>query len=725
MNEYFLPGSVPATNAPGSSAAIRGEFASVAAAFDKLPVLAGNASELVIINPSGTALITSGLIATDLVTLTGVQSLTNKTLSWAGNTWVGFGTAATKDAGTGPGQVLLLTEDNKLPTMNGFNLTNLNAEALGVVPVSHGGTGVSTLDAAKTALGVDLKADANNAVLTGAPVCPTPADGDNSAKLANTFFVNQAIAGVGGLTPSNTTPLMDGVGSAGTAVQASRADHIHPSDTSRAPLNSPAFTGNPTAPTPTAGDNDTSIATTAFVTAAVAAGGGVSLSSANPIMDGVAAPGVGTTAARGDHVHPTDTSRAPTSAGTAAGTSFTPAGAIAATDVQAALVELDTEKAPLASPAFTGNPTAPTPATVDNDTSIATTAFVQAVVAAQPAGMSPSNDVPLINGVAAAGTSVTGSRSDHVHPTDTSRAAAATLTAHTGDTANPHSVTKSQVGLGSVDNTSDTTKNASVATLTNKTLDAANCKLGAITGLLKAVAGAFSAATAGTDYIAPGGPLGTPSSGNLVNCAFPTFNQNTTGSAASVSGTTTAAIAASALGTGTADATTYLRGDRTWATVAAGVTSFNGRTGAIALTNNDILDTHTFSIGSNLPQNGGSRSGNTMSNTAMVEIINWRVRANGTFRVTYTLARTGTAWNVWAQVYKNGVAYGTKQTTSSTSPVGFTEDVTLSIGDTLQMFAAGYAGTAGADVVVTQIGGDIAATLSLFDPFVSATIGER
>lgn len=38
-----------------------------------------------------------------------------------------------------------------------------------------------------------------------------------------------------------------------------------------APLASPVFTGNPTAPTPTAGDNDTSIATTAFVTTAVAA----------------------------------------------------------------------------------------------------------------------------------------------------------------------------------------------------------------------------------------------------------------------------------------------------------------------------------------------------------------------------------------------------------------------------------------------------------------------
>lgn len=38
-----------------------------------------------------------------------------------------------------------------------------------------------------------------------------------------------------------------------------------------APIDSPAFTGNPTAPTPAAGDNDTSIATTAFVKTALSA----------------------------------------------------------------------------------------------------------------------------------------------------------------------------------------------------------------------------------------------------------------------------------------------------------------------------------------------------------------------------------------------------------------------------------------------------------------------
>jgi hypothetical protein len=39
-------------------------------------------------------------------------------------------------------------------------------------------------------------------------------------------------------------------------------------------------------------------------------------------------------------------------------------------------------KAPLASPVFTGDPQAPTPATADNDTSIATTAFCKAAIIA-------------------------------------------------------------------------------------------------------------------------------------------------------------------------------------------------------------------------------------------------------------------------------------------------------------------------------------------------------
>ncbi len=54
------------------------------------------------------------------------------------------------------------------------------------------------------------------------------------------------------------------------------------------------------------------------------------------------------------------------------------------------------------------------------------------------------------------------------------------------------------------------------------------------TSILKASSGGFANAAAGTDYIAPGGALGTPSSGTLTNCTFPTLNQNTTGSAATL-----------------------------------------------------------------------------------------------------------------------------------------------------------------------------------------------
>lgn len=45
---------------------------------------------------------------------------------------------------------------------------------------------------------------------------------------------------------SSTNPLGDGVASAGTSTFYSRADHVHPTDTSRAPLNTPSFTGNVT-----------------------------------------------------------------------------------------------------------------------------------------------------------------------------------------------------------------------------------------------------------------------------------------------------------------------------------------------------------------------------------------------------------------------------------------------------------------------------------------------
>ena len=69
-------------------------------------------------------------------------------------------------------------------------------------------------------------------------------------------------------------------------------------------------------------------------------------------------------------------------------------------------------------------------------------------------GMIPKayTGLPPVDGEASGGSANAWARGDHRHPTDGSRAAAADLADHVGDTANPHGVTKSQVGLGNVDN---------------------------------------------------------------------------------------------------------------------------------------------------------------------------------------------------------------------------------------------------------------------------------
>lgn len=104
-------------------------------------------------------------------------------------------------------------------------------------------------------------------------------------------------------------------------------------------------------------------------------------------------------------------------------------------EMDANLTNLNNDKAELANPAFTGNPTAPTPAQGDNDTSIATTAFVNAEIAADR----PYSDTnPLMDSTAAQGSSPRVSRQDHVHPSDTTKASLAGAT-FTGDVVMPSS----------------------------------------------------------------------------------------------------------------------------------------------------------------------------------------------------------------------------------------------------------------------------------------------
>ena len=141
----------------------------------------------------------------------------------------------------------------------------------------------------------------------------------------------------------------------------------------RATIASPALTGTPTAPTAAVGDNDTSIATTAFVFEANA---------------GVRASLLSNTAAIANDLV---TNYAPLASPALIGVPVAPTAAINANTTQisttafvsTAVDQLNSTvtaalslKAPLASPALTGVPVAPTAAAGTNTTQLATTAFV-------------------------------------------------------------------------------------------------------------------------------------------------------------------------------------------------------------------------------------------------------------------------------------------------------------------------------------------------------------
>ena len=124
---------------------------------------------------------------------------------------------------------------------------------------------------------------------TGTPTAPTAAQNTNTTQIATTAFV------LGQANSTAGTIAMNGVQAAGSSNLYARADHVHPSDTSKANLASPTFTGTPAAPTAAVDTNTTQLATTAFVLAQA--------SSTSPLALGTATVGTSTRYARADHVH--------------------------------------------------------------------------------------------------------------------------------------------------------------------------------------------------------------------------------------------------------------------------------------------------------------------------------------------------------------------------------------------------------------------------------------
>lgn len=174
---------------------------------------------------------------------------------------------------------------------------------------------------------------------------------------------------IAGAKTFSTVPKSSQDASGGTdLVRKSQVDSLL---SAKAPLASPTFSGSPTAPTAVAGTNSTQIATTAFVNDAIAGfgAGDMAKSTYDTDNDG-----------KVDAAEVADA--APWAGITGKPTSFTPSShshSIAQiTGLQTAL----DAKAPLASPALSGSPTAPTATAGTNTTQIATTAFVAAAIGA-------------------------------------------------------------------------------------------------------------------------------------------------------------------------------------------------------------------------------------------------------------------------------------------------------------------------------------------------------
>lgn len=260
----------------------------------------------------------------------------------------------------------------------------------------------------------------------------------------------------------------------------------------KADLASPALSGNPTAPTQTAGNNSTRLATTAYVETAVAAAGGVA--SFN------------------------------TRTGSVTLTSLDVTGALTYTPATTASVAL---KADIASPALTGTPTAPTPGAADNSTKIATTAYVDAAVAGGVAGVASFNSRTGVVTLSSSDvtTALTYTPSSVTGLTGTQSVAAF----KTGLT-----LVKADVGLGNVDNTSDANKPVSTATQTALNLKA-DLASPALTGNPTAptqTAGNNSTRVATTAYVDTGLAL-------KANLASPTFTGTPAGPTASAAAGTT------------------------------------------------------------------------------------------------------------------------------------------------------------------------------------------
>jgi len=122
------------------------------------------------------------------------------------------------------------------------------------------------------------------------------------------------------------------------------------------------------------------------------------------------------------------------------------------------------------------------------------------------------------------------------------------------------------------------------------------------------------------NYVSTGGALGTPSSGTLTNCTFPTLNQSTSGTAAGLSVT----LVVGSGGTGVTSLTGLVKGNGTSAmTAAVAGTDYITPTGAEAISGKTSIASTGAVTGSTLVSSVATGTAPlTVASTTMVSNLN-------------------------------------------------------------------------------------------------------
>lgn len=272
---------------------------------------------------------------------------------------------------------------------------------------------------------LDAKAPTASPALTGVPTTSTAAVGTNTTQIASTAFVQAEIAD----DLATVAPLIDGVAAVGTSVKMARQDHVHPTDSTRAPVASPTLTG------------------TIIADGTVKLGDGQNLGdSGSPAASATTVfPNVASTAS--STIQNTDTALRVSRPGTS-GTKWPNAMDVNIGSHTAGLnsqtqVDFRLNNGGIGTPDMTALTLKGNGEVLANGSQVVRQADIVNTL------ISTSTTAPL--------------SANQGKVLQDGKADASTLTSHTGNVSNPHTVTKAQVGLANADNTADVNKPISTA----------------------------------------------------------------------------------------------------------------------------------------------------------------------------------------------------------------------------------------------------------------------